>query len=162
MPSNDWQALGAKREPHSDGRITVSLAGWKLKMTGEDYLKLETLLGRAAIAASVLVFLAVILLALYPWRHSSDLEIVFDGLAVVLRVIGIIVLFFFLFCIVVFIGIAVFLKLTGTGCVDCPRCHTRQPRWRMPTSVEQIKNGGCTCRVCGCEMDTLGHEVTYE
>jgi hypothetical protein len=43
--------------------------------------------------------------------------------------------------------------------VFCPRCHSRQPVVRVPTSRRQFWWGGWTCKACGCEIDKWGVEV---
>jgi hypothetical protein len=43
---------------------------------------------------------------------------------------------------------------------NCPRCGSPLPRFRIPTSVPQLMYGGSTCKQCGCEVDSTGHEVT--
>jgi hypothetical protein len=42
--------------------------------------------------------------------------------------------------------------------VFCPRCHSRQPIIRIPTSWRQFWWGGWTCKACGCEVDKWGVE----
>lgn len=42
--------------------------------------------------------------------------------------------------------------------VACPRCHSRVPTFRLPTSFRQAMWGGWTCKACGCEMDKWGAE----
>jgi hypothetical protein len=42
----------------------------------------------------------------------------------------------------------------------CPRCGSPLPRFRIPTSVPQLMYGGSTCKQCGCEVDSAGHEIT--
>jgi hypothetical protein len=42
---------------------------------------------------------------------------------------------------------------------DCPRCETRTPVLRAPTSTRQALLGGWTCEACGCEMDRTGREI---
>lgn len=44
--------------------------------------------------------------------------------------------------------------------VSCPRCGTRQPRFRKPQNERQMLWGGGTCPACGCEMDKWGKEVS--
>ena len=41
---------------------------------------------------------------------------------------------------------------------DCPRCGSPLPRFRIPTSVPQLMYGGSTCKQCGCEVDSTGHD----
>ena len=43
---------------------------------------------------------------------------------------------------------------------NCPRCGSPLPRFRIPTSVRQLLYGGSTCKQCGCEVDSAGHEIT--
>lgn len=43
---------------------------------------------------------------------------------------------------------------------NCPRCGSPLPRFRFPTSVPQLLYGGSTCKQCGCEVDSTGHEIT--
>src|ERR1035437_5569396 len=43
--------------------------------------------------------------------------------------------------------------------VSCPRCHSRAPFIRIPTSWRQAMWGGWTCKSCGCEMDKWGAET---
>jgi hypothetical protein len=43
---------------------------------------------------------------------------------------------------------------------NCPRCGSLLPRFRIPNSVPQLLYGGTTCKQCGCEIDSTGHEIT--
>jgi len=43
--------------------------------------------------------------------------------------------------------------------VFCPRCHSRMPHFRVPTSWHQGMWGGWICKSCGCEMDKWGAEM---
>ncbi len=47
--------------------------------------------------------------------------------------------------------------ITGT---NCPRCGTRLPAIRKPTSMQEMLWGGTTCRQCGCKIDKYGREIT--
>jgi hypothetical protein len=47
-------------------------------------------------------------------------------------------------------------SLTGT---KCPRCGTRLPAIRKPTSIEETVWGGWTCPKCGCKVDKYGREI---
>lgn len=44
---------------------------------------------------------------------------------------------------------------TGT---NCPRCGTKLPMFRRPTSKEETLWGGWTCPKCGCKVDKYGKE----
>lgn len=44
------------------------------------------------------------------------------------------------------------------GPTYCPRCATRLPMIRKPTSQEEILWGGWTCPNCGCKVDKYGRE----
>jgi hypothetical protein len=46
-------------------------------------------------------------------------------------------------------------KIGGT---DCPRCGTRLPMIRKPSSTEEAMWGGWTCPNCGCKVDRYGKE----
>ena len=43
---------------------------------------------------------------------------------------------------------------------NCPRCGSPLPRFRIPASMHQLLYGGSTCKQCGCEVDSTGHEIT--
>ncbi|MBD3318501.1 hypothetical protein GF342_01175 [Candidatus Woesearchaeota archaeon] len=43
--------------------------------------------------------------------------------------------------------------------VFCPKCTTRAPRVRTPTSTQEALWGGSTCTTCGCKMDKWGKEI---
>ena len=50
----------------------------------------------------------------------------------------------------------------GLGSVvgtNCPRCGTRLPAIRKPTSMQEFLWGGSTCRHCGCKVDKYGREI---
>jgi hypothetical protein len=40
----------------------------------------------------------------------------------------------------------------------CPRCGTKLPMIRKPTSREEMLWGGWTCPRCGCKVDKYGRE----
>jgi hypothetical protein len=46
--------------------------------------------------------------------------------------------------------------LTG---LTCPRCGTKLPMIRKPTSAQQMLWGGWTCPQCGCKVDKYGREI---
>ena len=46
------------------------------------------------------------------------------------------------------------------GRVYCPRCQTRLPMIRRPTSSREALWGGWTCPNCGCNVDKWGREVS--
>ncbi len=46
------------------------------------------------------------------------------------------------------------------GGVNCPRCGTRLPAVRKPSSTEEMLWGGWTCPSCGCKVDKYGREIT--
>ncbi len=41
----------------------------------------------------------------------------------------------------------------------CPRCGTRMPMFRKPTSADEFMWGGWTCPQCGCKIDKYGREI---
>jgi hypothetical protein len=43
---------------------------------------------------------------------------------------------------------------------NCPRCGTRLPALRRPTSMQEFLWGGATCTHCGCKVDKYGREIT--
>jgi hypothetical protein len=45
------------------------------------------------------------------------------------------------------------------GGTNCPRCGTRLPAIRKPTSTQEMMWGGWTCPNCGCKVDKYGREV---
>jgi len=44
--------------------------------------------------------------------------------------------------------------------IHCPRCGTRLPAIRKPSSTEEMLWGGWTCPNCGCKVDKYGQETT--
>ena len=42
----------------------------------------------------------------------------------------------------------------------CPRCATKAPPFRIPSSLTELLWGGFTCRHCGCKVDKWGVERT--
>src|SRR5204862_219823 len=44
--------------------------------------------------------------------------------------------------------------------VACPRCHSRAPRFRLPTSFRQALWGGWTCKTCKSESRTRAVQRT--
>ena len=47
----------------------------------------------------------------------------------------------------------------NTGIVICPRCETKLPAIRKPTTLQQFLWGGGMCPTCGTEVDKWGREV---
>jgi hypothetical protein len=75
----------------------------------------------------------------------------------------------FIIVIVILVALAVFIvqqtmakgrwglgRLRG---MTCPRCGTRLPMFRKPTSRQEIMWGGWTCPQCGCKVDKYGREI---
>jgi hypothetical protein len=48
--------------------------------------------------------------------------------------------------------------LGAVGGTNCPRCGTRLPMIRKPSSTEEMMWGGWTCPNCGCKVDRYGKE----
>jgi hypothetical protein len=48
----------------------------------------------------------------------------------------------------------------GSWTMNCPRCGTRLPTIRKPSSSEEMLWGGWTCPSCGCKVDKYGRERT--
>jgi hypothetical protein len=48
------------------------------------------------------------------------------------------------------------------GGVNCPKCATRMPAFRVPGTLHQLMWGGWTCPNCGCHMDRWGSAVEPE
>jgi hypothetical protein len=46
----------------------------------------------------------------------------------------------------------------GAFGTSCPRCGTKLPIIRKPTSREEMLWGGWTCPSCGCKVDKYGRE----
>ena len=47
------------------------------------------------------------------------------------------------------------------GAVNCPRCQAPLPRVRTPRSLRQALLGGSTCKLCGCEIDKWGRDISH-
>lgn len=47
----------------------------------------------------------------------------------------------------------------NANAVNCPRCNTRQPKFRFPRNLRQFFFGGWTCERCQTEMDSFGRPV---
>jgi len=47
----------------------------------------------------------------------------------------------------------------NTKLENCPKCGTKVPAFRKPTSLRQALWGGNTCATCGTEMDKWGREI---
>jgi hypothetical protein len=46
----------------------------------------------------------------------------------------------------------------GSLRANCPRCGTKLPMIRKPSSKEETLWGGWTCPNCGCKVDRYGRE----